>query len=563
MLRWSGLDPQRFERAAQMLLRRLYPGLTSLDGAGGDGGADARLVTEDGLTVFECKYFHDRLNNSRRRQIESSLRTAVKNAPKMRKWVLVVPLNRTPSRTGSTSSEDAWFTGKLQACAPGVELQWWGQDWLDGQFAEHRDLRRYVEGEQAELLQLAGDYGHETAVLASGTQDLAERNRNLRRLIDEVSPHWTVDWRVEGDLTVNTLRAKTPDAAELDPVNLLTTFHFDAVGEPALRTRYEEVTRFGGAVTVPSGAVEIRLDASPEVRRLLSGIEGPGEVQIRSAVITLPRPIRGQVQILGEVGDQVIASVDVYLRQRMSGSDGVTLMGGDAAGALSVTVRLPRPRDLTAPQLLPGGGLTLEFAAFTDFDLAAVLPLLEFQAAATEGRQLRFRVPGLVSQGERIEDRPFGPIDSLVEAARALRRLEELLDRSLRLPQEFILRDLQMVQAAVASLEGEQGETPYDDFTANVMPGKQRKFVEQLTEDPFLLRFTNEDLVLRLGDLEIPYGLAMFYAPRVTLVNRDELLSGESVTTARFRSDGGPFRLLPRSMAAEVHAADVGKRLGT
>ena len=41
MIDWRNVDPQRFERAVQALLKSLYPELKSLDGAGGDGGRDA------------------------------------------------------------------------------------------------------------------------------------------------------------------------------------------------------------------------------------------------------------------------------------------------------------------------------------------------------------------------------------------------------------------------------------------------------------------------------------------------------------------------------------------
>jgi hypothetical protein len=42
---WAAQDPKRTERGIQMLLRRQYPGLRSLDGSGGDGGRDAHLIT--------------------------------------------------------------------------------------------------------------------------------------------------------------------------------------------------------------------------------------------------------------------------------------------------------------------------------------------------------------------------------------------------------------------------------------------------------------------------------------------------------------------------------------
>lgn len=77
---WEQQDLKRTERGIQMLLRRVHPGLRSYDGAAGDSGRDATLVTGDGRTVFEVKSF-GRLTSSRRTQVERSLRQAVASAP--------------------------------------------------------------------------------------------------------------------------------------------------------------------------------------------------------------------------------------------------------------------------------------------------------------------------------------------------------------------------------------------------------------------------------------------------------------------------------------------------
>ncbi|MFN7149337.1 MAG: restriction endonuclease, partial [Microthrixaceae bacterium] len=61
MLRWAELDPQRFERGVQGLLRAQNLGMVPIDGSGGDGGVDGMLRTADGRTiesprtVFEVK----------------------------------------------------------------------------------------------------------------------------------------------------------------------------------------------------------------------------------------------------------------------------------------------------------------------------------------------------------------------------------------------------------------------------------------------------------------------------------------------------------------------------
>ena len=86
MIRWEGVDRDNYERAVWLLLSRLHKDVQSLDGAGGEGGKDAVLVTGDGLTVFEAKSFSSRLTSGQKRQIKPSLRRAVANAPGRRRW---------------------------------------------------------------------------------------------------------------------------------------------------------------------------------------------------------------------------------------------------------------------------------------------------------------------------------------------------------------------------------------------------------------------------------------------------------------------------------------------
>jgi hypothetical protein len=142
VLNWEQ-DPKRTERGIQMLLKHIYPGLRSLDGAGGDGGRDATLITADGTTVFEIKS-SGRLTSSRRSQVERSLRAAVASMPSMTRWVLVIPMNMTPARPGVRGSEETWLDDRLPTLAPGVDLDWWGLDWLDDQLSERMDVQRYI-----------------------------------------------------------------------------------------------------------------------------------------------------------------------------------------------------------------------------------------------------------------------------------------------------------------------------------------------------------------------------------------------------------------------------------
>ncbi len=165
MIRWQDLDPLTVERAIKLLIRRLHPTAQGIDGAGGDGGRDIRWDSAEGLVIFEAKSYPTRLLKSAKRKIEGSLTEAAAHGPV--RWVLVIPLDPTPA-------EESWFDD-LRAKFPGIALEWRGRDWLDGHFAEHADLRRYVEGSDYDLLQRARELDHERAALANGATDLVAR----------------------------------------------------------------------------------------------------------------------------------------------------------------------------------------------------------------------------------------------------------------------------------------------------------------------------------------------------------------------------------------------------
>jgi hypothetical protein len=438
MIAWEQ-HQHRFERVVQALLRRLHPGLRSLDGSGGDGGKDALLVTEDGRTVFEMKSFL-RLTQSRRRQVQRSLVKAVANAPTMTTWVLVAPTNMTPVREGSTSSEEAWFDTTLAALAPGVDLQWWGQDWLDGQFADHQDLQRYLEGADSQLLKRASEHDREQSVLGNGAADLLDRNAVLRRRVDEVSPYWTLDWSVRDGIHTSVLRAKDPEAPTLDPITLTPTFSFDPsdLAAHAVQKQLVETLDFGGSIELPAGYVtEFRVDASPEARKLIAdGDPRSSEFHIYTSRETLSPPVRSALMIVDATTEAVVASMEVYFRSRANGNGGVTLYGGDAAEVLSLTVKLPRPPDPEnggSGEVINMTGTGLNMNIPTDLaghDVDALLPVLGLLADVGPGHAIKLDLPGLgYIQAAALSDEAIPGAKGMHQLVADLRRMQEQPDR--------------------------------------------------------------------------------------------------------------------------------------
>ena len=276
MLEWKELDPRRFERGVQGLLRSLHRGMVSIDGSGGDGGADGMLRTADGRTVFEMKSFSPRLTAKNRRKVASSLSTARKTVGDMLEWVLILPMN-------PTRSELDWFENELRRVAPGVTLTWYGIDWLDQQAAANPAFARYVQGRDNQLLQAAAELHIEESVLTRGAADVVSRNRRLRERVDEISMHWTLDWSIKGATTTATIRPVHDDAPIVDPIRLTPQFAFASDDPQAheVRTRLEAAQNFGGTVEIGERYFRgFRIEASDEVKLLMAGMEDPGTLQM-------------------------------------------------------------------------------------------------------------------------------------------------------------------------------------------------------------------------------------------------------------------------------------------
>lgn len=122
----DGKQSQGFEELCFQLLPWLIgEPLTSavrVDGRGGDGGVEAIAKTASGLDVgLQCKYFSG-LSDVQWRQIDDSVKTVLCKHPEVVRYLVCVPLNRTP---GQIKKWESWVS-KWQALDPTVAVEWVG-----------------------------------------------------------------------------------------------------------------------------------------------------------------------------------------------------------------------------------------------------------------------------------------------------------------------------------------------------------------------------------------------------------------------------------------------------
>ncbi len=112
-----------FEKLCAHLVTLEHNDARAVEGKGGDNGVDAFVCKAPGRpevqTVFQFKFFTDTLDRNRKRQIEDSLRTAIKHVQPT-KWVLCIPKALTPA-------EHRWWQELALSCKSSVELTLWDE----------------------------------------------------------------------------------------------------------------------------------------------------------------------------------------------------------------------------------------------------------------------------------------------------------------------------------------------------------------------------------------------------------------------------------------------------
>lgn len=516
MIRWEGLDPATVERAIKMFIRRLHSTAQGIDGSGGDGGRDVRWDSPDGLVIFEVKSYAGRLTNGQKRKIEASLARALAHAPV--RWVLVLPLDPSPA-------EESWFDGR-RARYSGIVLEWRGRDWLDGQFAAHQDLRRYVEGCNYELLERARELGHEQAALVNGSADLAARvNGLVHGRARELSPYWQVDVATEGDATTLRYSARVPDAATLDPVMLVPRFTFpadDPDAGDALRQLTLAFDYGAGAVVDGRYVSSVEIHASEQTCALFAadGRTETSRLEIGAAENNDGLPLPITLAVTTAAGN-VVRSIGITLTRRTVGRRGVQLIGTDASGVMTVTHTVDHAGENGARP----GTFHFGFDEVTGRYPCAVRPVTDFVLAMRPGTQMS-AVLGHARMGYAdIADAfldGFRPVACLVVA---LDELQRHFGQLFPIPPGLTFGDLRELEVARQLVAGERARWLGHVVTMQIRAERLGDFLalEDLRREPGTLIVRNQTMSFACGHRSFDVGPIELWGPRIRLANRPEL----------------------------------------
>lgn len=455
LIPWSELEALQLQRLVSALLVRILLGAYTVDGAGGDDGADVVHPVDGGVHVYEIKSFTTRLTRGQKTQVRKSLTTAVQQRSDMVAWTLVVPLDPSPA-------EERWLRETLAPLA-GVPVAWMGRTQLEAAFADHPHLARaFLPGSsQARALELLARYQQEQAGLSAGVPDAVARGARLRELLAEVDPDFDFDLDLHSGATTIHVQPKDAYALTRRPIggtlNLVAPAgsdeavaiaEFYAYGAP-LTLSAENIT--GATIEgLPGGLDELLRDAQPQELRI-------GAAPVESQ--------RGRLVAVRQ--DKVIDRLAVTVTESTAGvAGGVRVLLGDDAGVARIEMRVgPDGRcgdvsfSVSATGALPDDAL----------------PAAQFIASLGDADSARLEITGKPAARIRLPETTgveATGVGGLITLLEALRRVQDACGESFPVPEHMDLREQALLQFTDLLIHGEPATWPWPGCLIT-MPAEQ------------------------------------------------------------------------------------------
>lgn len=423
---WGEYSEEQTENLIAAWLLRTHPGAQHVDGSGGDDGADVLWPVPGGVHVFEIKSFNVRLTEKQKRQIVSSLATAVKNRPDMVAWTLVLPLNRSPA-------EERWMKDVLAPLTP-VPLDWIGRTRLEEELQQHPDLvMAFAPGAvQHRALEMVSSYHLEQAL---PPQDAAETISRLRRLgaqADQIDPYYGIDLEVQaGGTVVARLRPKDEHAP---PITGEVAFRAEPGSEA--QQQIDAFMTYGRPLTVGAENIASITVDLPEVLRSLVGDGQYTEFTVRVDPNAPAMRTPARLHAVDQNGRVLNALAIEWIDGSQGPFGGSYLCGRDRSGFLELTLTKGEAREgeihvtTRDGEYLPSE-IAPAFRFLRALNTAAGLHIV------ADGRTVRLTIPA--------SGRDIGQSENQVRMAEALDRIQQATGSVFSMPAAWSDQDAQMV----------------------------------------------------------------------------------------------------------------------
>lgn len=411
-VRWEDLEPGTYEDMVAALVSRLHPESQRIDGSGGDGGRDVLVPTDDGLVVFELKSFTGRMNPSRRRQVEASLRRASEHEPA--EWCLVMPIDPTPG-------ELDWFRGVAQGYR--FACRWLGRCWLDGEMAAKPEIARYYAHGQRyeweELVEMLRGISAEPPAIGDGiARTAAERASSIVDRLNDLDPQYVFALNLEpGGRTHVSVMGRYPGAEEDRPwFSARLEFADTPDGEQARRS-VQESLNFGTPVVIPAEYIaELTLDVPEGLGARLEDYE----MLLSSPAPDVVEEVTVALAAVDPTGS-VLRHLPLRVEDASRGVRGAQISLRDRSGAVDATLRFDTYGSIV--------GLKWHYSQPDDYLPLDLLPAVQFAAAVEAGARIAAIVNGVTVGPENPGSVRFGEHG---DADRFARLLEHLANVQMR-----------------------------------------------------------------------------------------------------------------------------------
>lgn len=444
---WSNVSPKQLEDIVSVLLSRLHPKSTRIDGSGGDGGRDVQLTTPDGIHAFELKSFTGRMGDSQRTQVEKSLTKAAGLKPVG--WTLIVPIDFTPG-------ELDWFEG-LRALVP-FPIDYHGQTWLNAELAERPAISRYfLEDAANEVVRLAEILNQEKTVLAGGAPDAMDRVGAVVDQLNAMDPFYEFQITAREGMRSVTLIPRYKGAEIDSPIHGTFSFKFpnDEAGRLAAE-EFQQALDFGTKARVPAEYIE---QASLDAPQRLGGDLEPTLIEIGPSIVE--PTTNTYILVCSAPDDATVSELPIEFDLESRGERGSIWKGSDRTGHVAVVLRVDgRERTFN---------VHFDIRRVASYYPQDMLPVARFLAALVPpnrfalNRESGERMSMPAAAGNEPWIAPWMPQFMadlvLVQTAAGMVR---------KVPGEIVVAELNAIAAAAALLRGEEIESTWAQIVTTV-----------------------------------------------------------------------------------------------
>lgn len=471
---WTTVDPDTIERMIAVALCRRHKRARRIKPSQGDGGLDVLVPVPGGSQLqvenYQVKKFADVLNDSRERQIEKSLKRAIKTHDnhsfgyEISKWYLTLPMDL-------TREQEKWLFDLAAELHCPFPVEVFGLTEIEELLLKVPDIREYYLGDGMDRLRelfvqmsnlngltdlrnLAAD------PLAIRRSDVTRALVDLHRHLNAADPHFDYDFEVTNEspiLTVVPGRIASMVGRD-DPSDPYITWHVSAKYDTALddrsipggytvypdrmtpeqRTAWERWHMYGTPVELEGDVVgNVHIDLPGGLGGTLP--EGDEVLRIGPAVGGFDGEPAGRALWVIEAADGTSLAERLFtfrLKGRGLGG-GEHRRGVDADGYLSVDL-FARPGGVAERSLQLQ--LHAEGERWVGEPVQRIGPAMRFAAAWTRGNQLRPRDEfslNVSTQALPLSGESPVPM-AAVEAVEDLIRISAAIRRPIGLPGNII-----------------------------------------------------------------------------------------------------------------------------